>query len=160
MQKLINLKLCKDSNIINLKLPKNTLIKVINAQKIKKAKKVKVNDVLCNSWSVLSVKTIDNFGKKIVVENNNIICTDSLKDFCKEMDNIFPNSAWDLKNIKAKKLCEVYNIKSIKKLFVGLKIENVFEDCYYSSGALMLQDNFYLDVQKVNISTFKQFKLV
>lgn len=160
MQKLINLKLRKDSNIITLKLPKNTLIKIVNAQKIKKAKKIKINDVLCNSWIVIGVNTVDNYGKKVVIKGSTILSTNTLTDFCKEMDNIFPNSAWDLKNIKAKKLCEIYNIKSIEKLFVGLKIENAFEDWYYVPGALMLQDNFKLDIQKVNISTFKQFKLI
>lgn len=160
MQKLIDLDLYKDSNLINIKIPKNTLVNVLSSQKIKKAKKLKINDVLNNSWIISNIKLTKNWNKKITIQNNLAISTNTIKDFCIEMDKIFPDSAWDLKNVKAKKLCEVYNIKSIEKLFIGLKIENIFDEYYYFSGALMLQDKFTQEIKNINTSTFKQLRLL
>lgn len=160
MQKLINLTLEKNDVVLHIKLPKNTLVNLINLQKIKKVKYAKINDVLIGSWIIINKYNIKNEDKKVEIKDNKIVITNTIKEFCNELDKLYPDSPWDMKNIRVKKICEIYNITNIQKIFMGLRIENYFGDIYYSSGALMSQDIFEQKISKVNTSKLKELKLV
>lgn len=160
MQKLINLTLEKNDVVLHIKLPKNTLVNLINLQKIKKVKYAKINDVLIDSWIIINKYSIKNEDEKVEIKDNKIVITNTIKEFCNELDKLYPDSPWDMKNIRVKKICEIYNITNIQKIFIGLRIENRFGDIYYSSGALMSQDFFEQKISKVNTSKLKELKLV
>lgn len=159
-KKIIELKLQKDDRLVNTFLLRNTLCRVLNSEKIKKVKDLKVNDVLLNNYVVFNIKkrrlNLDFILNKIKMNN----ITDQLDEFCNELDKIFKSVYWDFDNPECQNMCKKYNVVFVKKLFTGVQVYNIFGDMYYCSWAAMKQDYYSNILRDIDLSSISEIKLI
>lgn len=150
--------LVKDDVFFEITLPKNTKCKILNSNKIKKSQQLKIGDTFSENYRIYQIQKVNN-SEKIKIKNNIVQITNTIKDFCKEVDLIFKDDLWDIKNKKFLQLCNVYNITAIYNIFAGLQIENSFGDTFYYTGAAST-DDFYQKIENANFEKIKQIKLI
>lgn len=158
MQQQYKILLVKDDIFFEITLPKNTKCKILNSNKIKKSQQLKIGDTFSENYRIYQIQKVNN-SEKIKIKNNIVQITNTIKDFCKEVDLIFKDDLWDIKNKKFLQLCNVYNITAIYNIFAGLQIENSFGDTFYYTGAAST-DDFYQKIENANFEKIKQIKLI
>lgn len=156
MQQVINLKIIKDNKIYFTQIHKNNKCKLLNKNKIIKAKNLKPGDILLNNFTIMNISLISPFFK--IKKTKELLLTNNLQNFYEDMYIIFNDNPWDFSNQNALYLCKKYNILRVQKLFLGVQVENSFGDIMYFSGEVIV-DNFYQGLPKEKADTSNYLKV-
>lgn len=143
---LIDLKKAEDdfSAII---VKTSSKIRVCTNKKIKKVKKLCLEDIVLDNRRILSVSEIHLPFKIKKLNSKTCIKVPSIQDLRIRLDAIYPNEPWNTK--LSQDILKSFFVVEVYKEFLGVSIRTSFNQKVYLSGSL-ITENYIADVRLKN----------
>ena len=133
---------------------KDSKVRALNDRKPKRAKYLKIGDVLKGNWTILDIEPEQLYRPK----TKTVQITNNLQQLVQLLKDRFGSKDWDFSKVQT--LLNKYNITDIHPVFSGLLIENVFEDLIYVPGEVMVGDYYLNKITDVDNTFIEDLDLI